>query len=174
MILIIKTATRWCKNIRIFTTRLCKNIKIFTRWCKNIKIFTRWCKNIEIFTRWCKNTKEPWYSDSVVSYLEEQRALVGVLYKDNFPGSFSSFHIFTKGQQWSHTTRMSRSISGIFFVLPCIEAYQKVDLRTITLGVPPQEVSISKPWLWTLTNAHFHSAQPNSQFFSQIALKKRN
>ena len=30
--------------------------------------------------------------------------------------------------------------SGIFFVLPCIESYQKVDLRTITLGVPPQEV----------------------------------
>ena len=144
MTLIIKTTTRWCKKIRIFTTRLCKNIKIFTRWCKNMK--------------------EPWYSDSVVSYLEEQRALVGVLHKDNFLGSFYSFHIFTRGQKWSHTTRMSRSISGIFFVLPCIEAYQKVDLRTITLGVPPQEVSISKPWLWTLTNAHFHSAQPNSQF----------
>ena len=32
---------------------------------------------------------------------------------------------------------------GIFFVLPCIESYQKVDLRTITLCVPPQEV------LWT-------------------------
>ena len=31
---------------------------------------------------------------------------------------------------------------GIFFVLPCIESYQKVDLRTITLGVPPQEVSL--------------------------------
>jgi len=29
---------------------------------------------------------------------------------------------------------------GIFFVLPCIETYQKVDLRTITLDVPPQEV----------------------------------
>merc|ERR1719460_646256 len=29
---------------------------------------------------------------------------------------------------------------GIFFVLPCIENYQKVDLRTITLDVPPQEV----------------------------------
>ena len=26
-------------------------------------------------------------------------------------------------------------------MLPCIESYQKVDLRTITLGVPPQEVS---------------------------------
>ena len=32
-------------------------------------------------------------------------------------------------------------ISGLFFVLPCIESYQKVDLRTITLDVPPQEVS---------------------------------
>ena len=36
-----------------------------------------------------------------------------------------SFHLFFK---------------GIFFVMPCIESYQKVDLRTITLGVPPQEV----------------------------------
>ena len=26
--------------------------------------------------------------------------------------------------------------------MPCIETYQKVDLRTITLGVPPQEVSL--------------------------------
>ena len=25
--------------------------------------------------------------------------------------------------------------------MPCIETYQKVDLRTITLGVPPQEVN---------------------------------
>lgn len=29
---------------------------------------------------------------------------------------------------------------GIFFVIPCIDKYHKVDLRTITLGVPPQEV----------------------------------
>ena len=34
----------------------------------------------------------------------------------------------------------SNHFSGIFFILPCIEAYQKVDLRTITLDVPPQEV----------------------------------
>ena len=38
------------------------------------------------------------------------------------------------------TSPLSLSLSGIFFVLPCIESYQKVDLRTITLGVPPQEV----------------------------------
>merc|ERR1712223_513692 len=35
---------------------------------------------------------------------------------------------------------IQRTILGIFFVLPCIETYQKVDLRIITLGVPPQEV----------------------------------
>lgn len=35
-------------------------------------------------------------------------------------------------------------ILGIFFVLPCIESYQKVDLRTITLDVPPQEVKFQK------------------------------
>jgi len=29
---------------------------------------------------------------------------------------------------------------GIFFVIPCIDAYQKVDLRTVSFDVPPQEV----------------------------------
>lgn len=29
---------------------------------------------------------------------------------------------------------------GIFFILPCIENYAKVDLRTLTFDVPPQEV----------------------------------
>ena len=37
-------------------------------------------------------------------------------------------------------TAFTQSLLGIFFVLPCIETYQKVDLRTITLDVPPQEV----------------------------------
>ncbi|XP_042148900.1 band 7 protein AGAP004871 [Ixodes scapularis] len=32
---------------------------------------------------------------------------------------------------------------GIFFILPCIENYTKVDLRTLTFDVPPQEVNIS-------------------------------
>ncbi|KAK6763128.1 hypothetical protein RB195_023731 [Necator americanus] len=30
--------------------------------------------------------------------------------------------------------------SGIFFVLPCIESYTKVDLRTVSFNVPPQEI----------------------------------
>ena len=41
-------------------------------------------------------------------------------------------------------------LAGIFFVLPCIESYQKVDLRTITLGVPPQEVTLRLPILVVL------------------------
>ena len=41
---------------------------------------------------------------------------------------------------FNELTPASLVFAGIFFVLPCIESYQKVDLRTITLGVPPQEV----------------------------------
>lgn len=33
---------------------------------------------------------------------------------------------------------------GVFFVLPCLDNYTKVDLRTISFDVPPQEVSISR------------------------------
>jgi len=34
---------------------------------------------------------------------------------------------------------------GIFFVLPCIESYTKVDLRTVSFDVPPQEVRSRSP-----------------------------
>ena len=29
---------------------------------------------------------------------------------------------------------------GIFFILPCVDSYSKVDMRTVTFDVPPQEV----------------------------------
>ena len=29
---------------------------------------------------------------------------------------------------------------GIFFILPCIDSYKRVDLRTVSFDVPPQEV----------------------------------
>merc|ERR1719188_2589340 len=29
---------------------------------------------------------------------------------------------------------------GLFFIMPCIDTYQKVDLRTVSFDVPPQEV----------------------------------
>lgn len=30
-------------------------------------------------------------------------------------------------------------IIGMFFIVPCIDSYTKVDLRTVTFDVPPQE-----------------------------------
>ncbi len=30
---------------------------------------------------------------------------------------------------------------GIFFIVPCIDTYRKIDLRTVSFDVPPQEVS---------------------------------
>ncbi len=47
-------------------------------------------------------------------------------------GNQSMFPIFWR--------KKKKKIAGIFFVLPCIESHQRVDLRTITLDVPPQEV----------------------------------
>ena len=29
---------------------------------------------------------------------------------------------------------------GLFFLLPCVDTYSKVDLRTVTFDVPPQEI----------------------------------
>ena len=28
---------------------------------------------------------------------------------------------------------------GLFFIMPCIDSYKKVDLRTVSFDVPPQE-----------------------------------
>ena len=29
---------------------------------------------------------------------------------------------------------------GIFFIVPCIDTYKKLDLRTVSFDVPPQEI----------------------------------
>lgn len=43
---------------------------------------------------------------------------------------------------------------GIFFVLPCIDSYTKVDLRTVSFDVPPQEVgSTFHLWNHNITTA---------------------
>ena len=34
---------------------------------------------------------------------------------------------------------------GLFFVMPCVDSYKKVDLRTVSFDVPPQEVGIIIP-----------------------------
>ena len=32
---------------------------------------------------------------------------------------------------------------GVFFVIPCVDMYEKIDMRTQTFDVPPQEVNIN-------------------------------
>ena len=32
---------------------------------------------------------------------------------------------------------------GVFFVIPCVDVYEKIDLRTATYEIPPQEVNSS-------------------------------
>ena len=29
---------------------------------------------------------------------------------------------------------------GVFFVIPCVDVYEKIDMRTATYEIPPQEV----------------------------------
>lgn len=31
---------------------------------------------------------------------------------------------------------------GIFFIIPCIESFKKIDLRVVSFDVPPQEVFV--------------------------------
>lgn len=57
--------------------------------------------------------------------------------------SFSHFFVFspTTYNPPQHTKRKIKNTTGIFFILPCIDTYARVDLRTRTYDVPPQEVS---------------------------------
>ncbi|GFS07955.1 erythrocyte band 7 integral membrane protein [Elysia marginata] len=73
---------------------------------------------------------------------------------------------------------------GIFFVMPCIEEYSKVDLRTVSFDVPPQEVltrdsvtvsvdavvyyRISSP---TISVANVENAANSTQLLAQTSLR---
>ena len=32
---------------------------------------------------------------------------------------------------------------GVFFVIPCVDVYEKIDMRTGTYEIPPQEVRLT-------------------------------
>ncbi|XP_072180480.1 band 7 protein AGAP004871-like [Diadema setosum] len=86
--------------------------------------------------------------------------------------------------------RLGRLISGgargpgIFFVLPCIEDYTKVDLRTISFDVPPQEiltrdsltVSVDAVVFFRVNNAtisiaNVENANMSTRFLAQTTLR---
>lgn len=50
---------------------------------------------------------------------------------------------------------------GIFFILPCVDSYCKVDLRTVSFDVPPQEVHITKLWSYFHPPEHSHFLGPH-------------
>ena len=35
---------------------------------------------------------------------------------------------------------------GVFFIIPCVDVYEKIDMRTTTYEIPPQEVRIIFKW----------------------------
>ena len=36
---------------------------------------------------------------------------------------------------------------GVFFIIPCVDIYEKIDMRTQTFDVPPQEVNLSTQYI---------------------------
>ena len=58
-------------------------------------------------------------------------------------------HLSTPAQEYERAVifRLGRLLSGgargpgVFFIIPCIDQYEKIDMRTQTFDVPPQEVS---------------------------------
>ena len=35
------------------------------------------------------------------------------------------------------------AFAGVFFIIPCVDIYEKIDMRTQTFDVPPQEVTFA-------------------------------
>ena len=63
---------------------------------------------------------------------------------DNFQNLIKVLHY----QEYERAVifRLGRLVSGgakgpgVFFVIPCLDVYEKIDMRTATYDVPPQEV----------------------------------
>ena len=47
---------------------------------------------------------------------------------------------------------------GVFFIIPCLDVYEKIDMRTATYDVPPQEVKL----IYDLVNKQLSKPNPNS------------
>ena len=66
--------------------------------------------------------------------------------------SFQSVHLYLPSdilQEYERAVifRLGRLIKGgargpgVFLIIPCLDVYQKIDMRTATYDVPPQEVN---------------------------------
>ena len=56
---------------------------------------------------------------------------------------------------------------GLFFILPCLDKVNVVDLRTVTFDIPPQEVNCFILYVFHLTLTHrLRPSSPITQFKS--------
>ena len=55
----------------------------------------------------------------------------------------------------NHSNNKKILTSGIFIILPCIENYTKVDLRTSAIDIPPQEVCLSTVYVISIVADKF-------------------
>ena len=61
---------------------------------------------------------------------------------------FSLFFIVKVVQEYERAVifRLGRLVTGgargpgVFFVIPCVDTYEKIDMRSMTFEIPPQEV----------------------------------
>ena len=45
---------------------------------------------------------------------------------------------------------------GVFFIIPCVDIYEKIDMRTATYEIPPQEVRIFLQKTVVIAKTKFH------------------
>ena len=50
---------------------------------------------------------------------------------------------------------------GVFFIIPCVDVFEKIDMRTMTYEIPPQEVRIS---LFTCPNCKLYLSEEKILF----------
>ena len=49
---------------------------------------------------------------------------------------------------------------GVFFIIPCVDIYEKIDLRTATYEIPPQEVTLH---LQDITDTIYDTLDPHQR-----------
>ena len=64
------------------------------------------------------------------------------------PITYFLAHNYLKEYERAVIFRLGRLVTGgargpgVFFIIPCVDIYEKIDMRTATFEIPPQEVGI--------------------------------
>jgi len=61
-------------------------------------------------------------------------------------------------------------VTGLFFIIPCTDTYTKVDLRTVSFDVPPQEVNVLTTSLSLRRWLHFPRRQSHLKHTRPVPL----